>query len=260
MGIFPSGGTDPQNTLMAQVGLKLVEGCKALFYRSNCNPRFDPVAMNALLSEIGNAVNALGIDYDCSKLDNLKTALTNGNNTAWHPHKFPDGDDLIRGRFDNVEGHSTVKELLQLTPGVLDNTDTLADTDLIAIGRIATVGGEEIIKGFKMTITEFRELLAPPTGFGANYSWKSAWGYRNIGQAAKNTHDSPIMVSVMGTGDKSAGFFVSKTGAAGTWLSYGQGSGNSGEKSNVEAIIPPGQYYLNAISDTYAWNELTPDD
>lgn len=73
-GIFPDGGvaaTLTSNTVDADTS------CTAeLFYStSRCQPRFDPAAANAVMSELLNAINAGGITYDCTVLDNLSRAI-----------------------------------------------------------------------------------------------------------------------------------------------------------------------------------------
>src|SRR5262245_8246364 len=47
-----------------------------------CQPRFDPAAANAGISEILNAVNCSGLQYNCSKLDNLCLAIKKIANDA----------------------------------------------------------------------------------------------------------------------------------------------------------------------------------
>jgi hypothetical protein len=74
-GIFPDSGVTPNNAANA-VTPDVALGCDPLFYSSTrCNPRFDPPAMNALMSEFLNLINAAGLDYDCTKLTNLVDAV-----------------------------------------------------------------------------------------------------------------------------------------------------------------------------------------
>lgn len=78
-GLFPLNGVVAQQTLNAAFPVATVEGCPPLFYRANCRPIFDPVATNAIISELINAINFVQ-PYDCSRLDNLKSALENIQN------------------------------------------------------------------------------------------------------------------------------------------------------------------------------------
>jgi hypothetical protein len=112
-GIFPSTGVTPANTQNGVTGITTT-GCGSLFYRNNCNPRFDPVATNALISEILNASNAFGKAYDCSKLDNLKTALTAARDLCDLAVKSPDNDDFLAGCFDGASGLTSISALKAL--------------------------------------------------------------------------------------------------------------------------------------------------
>jgi hypothetical protein len=50
--------------------------CNELWYStSRCQPRFDPAAANAVLSELINLVNCADLPYDCAVLDNLCRAV-----------------------------------------------------------------------------------------------------------------------------------------------------------------------------------------
>lgn len=72
-GIFPDSGVAPANTANAVDG---DASCTELYYSTTlCVPRFDPSASNAVVSEILNAVNKAGIQYDCGVLTNLCTAI-----------------------------------------------------------------------------------------------------------------------------------------------------------------------------------------
>lgn len=75
-GLFPLNGVTPANSAGNTIANPtLADGCSPLWYSNRCNGRFDPSATNALISEIINAVNCLGVAYDCNVNDNLCTAL-----------------------------------------------------------------------------------------------------------------------------------------------------------------------------------------
>lgn len=84
-GIQPSNGVAPNLTSNALANPNLAAGCANLWYALRCNPRLDPAAMNAMISEIINAVNSrcdpsVGSNaYDCNRLDNLALALDRPN-------------------------------------------------------------------------------------------------------------------------------------------------------------------------------------
>ncbi|KRR21372.1 hypothetical protein CQ14_06900 [Bradyrhizobium lablabi] len=73
--MFPSSGvpaTDAHNTILDPNTVN----CDDLWYSTTrCQPRFDPAAANATLSELINLVNCAGIPYDCTKFDNLCRAV-----------------------------------------------------------------------------------------------------------------------------------------------------------------------------------------
>lgn len=83
-GVFPDGGVTANNTAN---GTEVESSnCPAeLFYSTaRCNPRFEPAAMNALISEILNVMNCAGHTYNCNDLTNLCQAIRklNGGNDA----------------------------------------------------------------------------------------------------------------------------------------------------------------------------------
>lgn len=77
--------------------------CNELFYKSSCNPRFDPQAMNSLISELVNVVNTncdgteSGVQWDCDIQRNLVRAICRLSTEALYdclPEEFPDIGDL----------------------------------------------------------------------------------------------------------------------------------------------------------------------
>jgi len=258
-GIFPSGGTDPANTLLAQIGSKLVSGCKALFYRVNCNPRFDPAATNALISEIVNAVNAANINYDCSKLNNLAGALlamkTPVENMDNYDLKYPDNDDVLRGKFDGVEGKTSVQRLLRYAPSAMPAVADMGDNDVVIIGTTQEVNGESILYGQRITLANLKKLFGG--AFGSDYRWRNVMSSRTNGVVYRNTTGSAIQVCIQGTHDGGY-FFVSSDNE--NWVRLGTFAGNSQEKGLIQAIIPNGYYYrLDGGGDIQLWSELSPN-
>jgi hypothetical protein len=150
-GIFPSTGVTPANTQNGVTGITTT-GCGSLFYRNNCNPRFDPVATNALISEILNASNAFGKAYDCSKLDNLKTALTAARDLCDLAVKSPDNDDFLAGCFDGASGLTSISALKALFALCTLPTTTAPDNDDFLGGCFDGVDG-------KVSISALRDLI-----------------------------------------------------------------------------------------------------
>lgn len=132
-GIFPSGGVDALNTTSAQPDPLVAALCEALYYRTNCNPRFDPRATNALISELVNAITMFGDAYDCSRLDNLKLTLQKLQGFAGLGIREVDGDDLIAGMFDGVAGLAGVGQLLRLAPNIYPTSGEVVATDMIGM-------------------------------------------------------------------------------------------------------------------------------
>lgn len=134
-GIFPSGGVDALDTDNAQVNPIVEELCQALYYRTGCNPRFDPKATNAIISELVNAVNMFGDAYDCSRLDNLKRVLIKLGGFAGLPGAVADADDVVAGIYDGVPGLATISQLLGIAPYVYTTEGSVADNDFVALAH-----------------------------------------------------------------------------------------------------------------------------
>ena len=78
-GVFPHNGV---TTLAASGSLTipaedLANGCEAMWYATSCSTRFDPVAQNAMISEIVAIATLLneGDTYDCTKVTNARDAI-----------------------------------------------------------------------------------------------------------------------------------------------------------------------------------------
>lgn len=76
-GIFPrpSTGIVSYNLTDNALDIAVDEGCRADYYGKGCIQTTDYMALNALMSEIGNLVNFAGLKYDCKRLDNLSHAV-----------------------------------------------------------------------------------------------------------------------------------------------------------------------------------------
>lgn len=135
-GLFPAVGTAPNNTQNAIVPA-VVDGCTPQFYPNNCNPRFDPVATNAIMSELLNAINSTQL-YDCTRLDNLKNAIK--NSVCGLGVVEPVVDAVIAACVTTNGVHSgqsfDVKKFLQLAPRAFDiNSRPLNGAEYIANAR-----------------------------------------------------------------------------------------------------------------------------
>lgn len=75
-GIFPDSGV-PAYQALNTVEVDTVNCDDELFHSTQrCQPRFDPAAANAIMSELLNTVALGGGAYDCSRLDNLSGAIS----------------------------------------------------------------------------------------------------------------------------------------------------------------------------------------
>jgi len=155
-GIFPSAGISAPNTTGGDTGLETIPGCDALFYRNNCAPRFDPVAMNFIISEIGNAVNALGDDYNCSATDNLKKTLQKINNWCARGVIHPTGDlsdDFVMACLAGVQGKMPIQDILNRMATLCSLPDVLTpDLDDSLAGCFDGAQGKIVINSLLQLI------------------------------------------------------------------------------------------------------------
>jgi hypothetical protein len=94
-GIYPDSGV-PASEARNSVDANTVAGCAELFHStSRCQPRFDPAAANAVMSELLNVINKGEVAYDCKRLDQLELA------TRYLIQRgLPTGTYLLGGPFD----------------------------------------------------------------------------------------------------------------------------------------------------------------
>src|SRR5262245_26311921 len=74
--MFPDSGVPWQDARNSLQSPDVLANCDPLWYStSRCQPRFDPAAANAQLAELINLINAGGLSYDCSQLDQVQLAV-----------------------------------------------------------------------------------------------------------------------------------------------------------------------------------------
>lgn len=85
-GIFPKLNVGVVNYLQAEnsANIKTVNGCEANFYGGECLKVVDVVALNGIVSELGNLVNSSGLEYNCNVLTNLTNAVWRIANQSDH--------------------------------------------------------------------------------------------------------------------------------------------------------------------------------
>jgi len=99
-GIMPTGGVVASQTINAEASGEYAANCLPRFYRVTCNPKLDPSAMNAMISEIINLTNCDGDAYDCGALDNLCQTITKMFQRRLHRIAFFGVDSWALGVFD----------------------------------------------------------------------------------------------------------------------------------------------------------------
>lgn len=155
-GIFPNTGVTAPNTSNAELNPEMKAGCEDLYFPQNCNPRFNPLVMNAVISELVNAINT-GQDYDCSKLNNLATVLNGIKNLCGLPTVAePDANDSLAGCFDGESGRVSITALADLIQTLIGpcalpiaSTPDLNDTLTMCVDGVPS----------QVSVTDFQELF-----------------------------------------------------------------------------------------------------
>lgn len=109
-GIMPSAGVPASQTQNALANPLLTAGCQPTWYAPRCNPKFDPFAANAVLSEIINFVNCCTdnpLRYDCTRLDNMCRAFRHNFNCLL--------GDCLDVEFPNITNACSVEFLVLAT-------------------------------------------------------------------------------------------------------------------------------------------------
>lgn len=73
--MFPNGGVPANQTQGATTDPAIAPGCAPLWYAPRCNPKFDPFAMNGLMSEIVEVFKCADHTYDCTLQNNLSRSI-----------------------------------------------------------------------------------------------------------------------------------------------------------------------------------------
>lgn len=194
-GIMPAGGIGPANAANSLPNADLKNGCDSLWHANRCQPRFDPASQNAVISEILNAVNGAGLEYDCGALDNLAKAMMvheiSGNtsfrfNNTGAPVPIPNGSNKkIGGGSFTIPNtfHRAINVLLYLDCVVQWNQQGGDDTSNIElawkINDINNFDGVQPNLIYALTQSDKSQLLSPvwtrvvpvPPG-GRTYFWE----------------------------------------------------------------------------------------
>lgn len=155
-GLFPENGVVAQETIAASFPLTVAAKCDALFHKALCVPRFDPIAANAIISELVNAIN-INTTYDCKRLDNLATALKKIGSICSFPNAA--ANELVDTTAFGICAGSTnkkiswkiIREALAANVCDLPNVTDMANADSVA----GCFGGESS----KISVSDFRDAL-----------------------------------------------------------------------------------------------------
>jgi len=179
-GIFTQAGVAAVNAANAEGPNQTTNCADTLFYATddNCRPRFDPSAMNALISEIVAVVNKAGVTYDCASVENLTRAVCaiGAVSTATTGVNVPNGAIIVSSDTGTPYYNSTGATVL-----VAGTTDT----DLIAQGftglgssAVATVAPAGGVDGIGEPYSAGDLLL---TLAGTTYAVERKWYVQTAG-------------------------------------------------------------------------------
>lgn len=252
-GIFFEGGVGCSLTVNAQCNPVLSDDCYALYYSTRCNVGVNPLQMNAVISELVNAINVINVGkntpspYDCNALDNLARVLRSIRDLGNQPELATEIQltDRVAGYFGSESGTITVEQLLDwfMTQiAVICDLPAaeapLPDNTVVA----ACVRGQEAgLRG--------QQLYNFGLG-GYGYKWASFVSQRANDVIYTNDTGFPIQVCITTKDD--AGLHVSSDGGA-TWVGI-HGSQSDGE--GLYGIIPAGHKYRYTGARFTNWTEL----
>lgn len=262
-GIFFSGGLVCNLTVNAACGIVTTgDDCPALYYPPKCNVQVDPLQMNAVISEIANAINAFGNAYDCSRLDNLRTVLNRARNICDLPAfgAAPDLDDRIAGCFDNTSSTVTVQQLVQLvlseagTLCDLPQAGAIGDNDLLA----GCIGGAERIVPFSVVKNALGGGSASALVRGAQIFFSGAHTTIGIPTAGKEAFMAMAYYEIAG-GDLVGNANLAVATGGGAFVEATQldnrhvWTASNGEAGTNIRLTVPVQTFVNVIKKQGVW-------
>lgn len=252
-GIFFEGGVSCSLTINAQCNVGISGDCAALYYSPRCNVGVNPLQMNAVISELINAINVVNVGsapslYDCTRLDNLAEVLRNIRSLCNQPTLTANIDisDRIAGCFDNQSGTITVGELLdwlmQQFAVICDleaAENPQRDNTLVA----ACVAGEErSLDGFQ---------IGQMGVGGKGYRYYDMLALRTNSVWYQNKTPLPIEINVTCRDDAGLHYSAEGPGVNSVLINRMQADGMP-----LTAIIPPGHWYSIMGAGRYQWTEL----
>lgn len=256
-GLFPDRGVAASQTLNATNNDEA--SCDPKFHAARCNPKFDPVAANALISELFNASTVCGDDYDCERLDNLARAIECMASLCRLPVEGqPELDDTLAGCFDGESKRVTIADILALADPysicALPDHDTPALTDTIggcyggedgkatiaSILALAGDGGEPddyIIPPSPEIGTVVHGAVLPPQGSANGYSAPSRAIGDTVTLSPNTLHLNPDSVVAIDGNYVSGATFNGIGITEGTWRAHGnQASISNADQSDSGSV------------------------
>lgn len=198
-GIFPQNGVNKNNAHNTVTNPLVEDDCDPKYYAPRCNPRFDPDAMNGVISEILNLMKCAGIPYDCGDLDNMCKAVEHHgirgvqqfSLPSGTPFAIPNGTHVIdNGNFtipntyhQDIHGIMIVDfdlQFNQLVPGAdtgvqltfeMSVDPTYADAHTLLYQRIENL---DTVNGRAQLVLNLTRAFTPKieAGTGRKYYWR----------------------------------------------------------------------------------------
>jgi len=252
-GIFFEGGVGCSLTVNAQCNPVLSDDCYALYYSTRCNVGVNPLQMNAVISELVNAINVVNVgkntpsSYDCNALDNLARVLRGIRDLGNQPELATEIQltDRVAGYFGSQSGTITVEQLLDW---FMTQIAVICDLPEAISPRPDNTVVAACVRGEEAGLTGSQLYNFGLGGYG--YRWVSVTTQRANDVVYRNDTGFPIM-AVITTKDDGAVFVSSDNGA--TWVMI-HASQSDGE--GLYPIIPDGHLYRYTGARFTNWAEL----
>jgi hypothetical protein len=146
--MHPESGVPPEdarNSIPREIEQSV--NCDELWYStSRCQPRFDPAAANAMLAELINLINKAEVTYDCTKLDQVQTAvryliqrgLPIGTHTTGGPAAYMTELDPTATRYNDYM-------VLCVVPNVNNSGPVTIDVDGLGPRQVLRNDGQQLV-------------------------------------------------------------------------------------------------------------------
>lgn len=145
-GVFPNSGVSASEASNTIANPDLVAGCIALWASTNrCQPRFDPAAFNAVVSEILNFINCGTTQYDCNRLDNMCVAI----------------NAMLAGKVDKTELYGCLLDTFPTAAGACSIESLVMTTNAAGCREIARYSEASARLGFATQASVYGPTFGP---------------------------------------------------------------------------------------------------